>query len=126
MRKPTASERKGGRQRRPSAPAEKSRRRATATSKSRSRSKVSKAKPTLSSGEGRVTGPRSSESVLYKVSPISERGQAGRGKYVYCIIEASDTQRFGAVGIGAEPSEVYTVHYKNLAAVVSEAPLEVL
>jgi Gas vesicle synthesis protein GvpL/GvpF len=49
-----------------------------------------------------------------------------RGKYVYCIIESSDPLRFGPIGIGADPSDVYTVHYKNLAAVVSDAPLEVL
>ena len=34
--------------------------------------------------------------------------------------------RFGPIGIGTDPSDVYTVHYKNLAAVVSDAPLEVL
>jgi hypothetical protein len=51
---------------------------------------------------------------------------ASRGKYVYCIIEAPDALRFGPIGIGADPSDVYTVHYKNLAAVVSDAPLEVL
>jgi Gas vesicle synthesis protein GvpL/GvpF len=49
-----------------------------------------------------------------------------RGKYVYCIIEAADGLKFGPIGIGADPSDVYTVHYKNLAAVVSDAPLEVL
>jgi hypothetical protein len=51
---------------------------------------------------------------------------ASRGKYVYCIIEAGETLKFGPIGIGADPSEVYTVHFKNLAAVVSDAPLEVL
>jgi len=51
---------------------------------------------------------------------------ASRGKYVYCVIEASDQLRFGPIGIGADPSEVYSVHYRNLAAVVSDAPLEVL
>ncbi len=51
---------------------------------------------------------------------------ASRGKYVYCIIEAAEALRFGPIGIGADPSEVYTVHYRNLAAVVSDAPLEVL
>jgi hypothetical protein len=51
---------------------------------------------------------------------------ASRGKYVYCIIESTDPLRFGPIGIGADPSDVYTVHYKNLAAVVSDAPLEVL
>jgi hypothetical protein len=49
-----------------------------------------------------------------------------RGKYVYCVIEANDPLRFGSIGIGSDPSEVYTVHYKMLAAVVSDAPLEVL
>jgi hypothetical protein len=49
-----------------------------------------------------------------------------RGKYVYCIIESSDPLRFGPIGIGADPTDVYTVHYKTLAAVVSDAPLEVL
>jgi hypothetical protein len=51
---------------------------------------------------------------------------ASRGKYVYCIIEANDPLRFGPIGIGADPSDVYTVHYRTLAAVVSDAPLEVL
>jgi hypothetical protein len=48
------------------------------------------------------------------------------GKYVYCIIESTDALRFGPIGIGTDPSDVYTVHFKNLAAVVSDAPLEVL
>jgi gas vesicle protein GvpL/GvpF len=51
---------------------------------------------------------------------------ASRGKYVYCIIDSSEPLRFGPLGIGGDPSDVYTVHYKNLAAVVSDAPLEVL
>jgi hypothetical protein len=51
---------------------------------------------------------------------------SSRGKYVYCIIDSGDPLRFGLIGIGADPSDVYTVHYKNLAAVVSDAPLEVL
>src|SRR6266478_5188133 len=48
-----------------------------------------------------------------------------RGKYVYCIIQASDPLRFGPLGIGAEPAEVHTVHYKDIAAVVSDTPIEV-
>ncbi|MGH9144333.1 MAG: GvpL/GvpF family gas vesicle protein, partial [Vicinamibacterales bacterium] len=51
---------------------------------------------------------------------------ASRGKYVYCIIAAVEPLGFGPVGIGTQPSDVYTVHYKSLAAVVSDAPLEVL
>ncbi len=57
---------------------------------------------------------------------VSPEATGSRGKYVYCIIEAADPLRFGLIGIGADPSDVYTVHYRNLAAVVSDAPLEVL
>jgi hypothetical protein len=46
-----------------------------------------------------------------------------RGKYVYCIIESAEQRRFGAIGIGADPSEVYTVNFKDLAAVVSDTPM---
>jgi hypothetical protein len=45
---------------------------------------------------------------------------------VYCVIAAPDELRFGPIGIGAKPSEVYSVHYRSLGAVVSDAPLEVL
>ena len=72
---------------------------------------------------------RASEKVLHggrTTSAIEAGAGASRGKYVYCIIESSDPLRFGPIGIGADPSDVYTVHYKNLAAVVSDAPLEVL
>jgi hypothetical protein len=73
----------------------------------------------------KVTRP--AEQVLQKGKGAPEgNARTSRGKYVYCIIDAADPLRFGPIGIGAEPSEVYSVHYKNLAAVVSEAPLEVL
>jgi hypothetical protein len=58
--------------------------------------------------------------------PVNTGVAASRGKYVYCIIEANELLRFGPIGIGAQPSEVYSVHYKTLAAVVSDAPLEML
>jgi hypothetical protein len=77
-----------------------------------------------------VHGERRSKERLVlsgKTAPVADAHKgASRGKYVYCIIEASDPLRFGPVGIGADPSEVYSVHYKNLGAVVSDAPLEVL
>ena len=77
----------------------------------------------------KAIGRRPSEKILQggKVAPLADTAAStSRGKYVYCIIEAPDPLRFGPIGIGADPSEVYTVHYKNLAAVVSEAPIEVL
>src|SRR6266850_2035688 len=48
-----------------------------------------------------------------------------RGKYVYCIIQASEPLRFGPLGIGADPAEVHTVNYRDIAAVVSDTPIEV-
>ena len=47
------------------------------------------------------------------------------GVYVYCIIESGDPRTFGKIGIGARGDEVFTVHYRDLAAVVSRAPLVV-
>jgi hypothetical protein len=44
------------------------------------------------------------------------------GKYVYCIIRAGNPHSFGRIGIGSEPTEVTTIHYRDLAAVVSDAP----
>jgi hypothetical protein len=48
-----------------------------------------------------------------------------RGKYVYCIIESSEPLRFGPLGIGAEPADVHTINYRDIAAVVSDTPIEV-
>ncbi len=50
---------------------------------------------------------------------------ASAGKYVYCIIKAEQPLRFGALGIGAEPAEVHTVHFRDIAAVVSNTPMVV-
>jgi hypothetical protein len=48
-----------------------------------------------------------------------------RGKYVYCVVQSSAPLRFGPLGIGTEPAEVHSVHYKELAAIVSDTPVEV-
>jgi hypothetical protein len=70
---------------------------------------------------------RSAEKVVHNRAAVVETAAGvSRGKYVYCIIESNDPLRFGTIGIGGNPSDVYTVHYKTLAAVVSDAPLEVL
>ena len=49
-----------------------------------------------------------------------------RGKYVYCVIQSADPLKFGTVGIGDNGSEIHTVHYRDLAAVVSDVPLGIL
>lgn len=48
-----------------------------------------------------------------------------RGKYVYCIIRTKEPLRFGPIGIGAQPTEVHTIAFKDIAAVVSDTPIEV-
>ncbi len=47
------------------------------------------------------------------------------GKYVYCIIKTEDDHDFGSIGIGGEANRVYTVHHKDLAAVVSDTPIRI-
>jgi hypothetical protein len=47
------------------------------------------------------------------------------GKYVYCVVGASEVLRFGPIGIGAKPAEVHTINYRDIAAVVSDTPIEV-
>ena len=72
---------------------------------------------TSSSSPGLPSGPKPQPAAAATPS---------RGKYVYCIINSDKPLRFGSIGIGVDPPDVYTIHYKNLAAVVSDAPLEVL
>jgi hypothetical protein len=49
-----------------------------------------------------------------------------RSKYVYCIIRSAVPRRFGAIGLGVEPTDVHTVSFREVAAVVSDTPEEVL
>jgi hypothetical protein len=51
---------------------------------------------------------------------------ARTGKYVYCIIKSAQPLRFGKTGIGDERAEVYTINYRDLAAVVSDVPIGLL
>jgi hypothetical protein len=47
------------------------------------------------------------------------------GKYVYCVIKSERPLSFGLLGIGPEPAEVHTVHYRDIAAIVSNTPMVV-
>src|SRR5919202_1645971 len=51
--------------------------------------------------------------------------QADSGIYVYSIIESHEPRSFGKIGIGGRGDEVFTVHYRDLAALVSRTPLVV-
>jgi len=132
--------RKGGRARAAvPPPAKASVKKAIATQTRKAAKPMKPAKPNGAGRGGAMAKPpaRSARTAIDRKSAERERivhgghaAQPGvgasRGKYVYCIIESSDVLRFGPIGIGADPSDVYTVHYKTLAAVVSDAPLEVL
>jgi len=50
---------------------------------------------------------------------------AEAGKYVYCIIKSARPRDFGQIGIGEGTNRVYTVHYDELAAVVSDTPIRI-
>jgi hypothetical protein len=55
--------------------------------------------------------------------PDVDRASTGRGRYVYCIIRASQPLKFGAIGMDEQWADVYTINYKDMAAVVSDVPI---
>jgi hypothetical protein len=84
---------------------------------------------------GRPAHPRAGSRLEFldrEAQPALRRGDTLRadeagaeGKYVYCIIQSPVQQRFGPLGIGPDPTIVHTVHYRDLAAVVSSTPMVV-
>ncbi len=54
-----------------------------------------------------------------------EAGGLEEGKYVYCIIKSPKPREFGQIGIGEGTNNVYTVHFGELAAVVSDTPIRI-
>lgn len=59
------------------------------------------------------------------VSRTPDPQQLSEGIYVYCVIESPEPRGFGKIGIGGRGDEVYTIHHRELAAVVSQTPLMV-
>ena len=51
--------------------------------------------------------------------------ESNEGRYVYCIIKSERPLSFGPLGIGQDPAQVNTVHYRDIAAVVSNTPMVV-
>jgi hypothetical protein len=49
--------------------------------------------------------------------------EQNEGKYVYCVIKSERQLSFGLLGIGPEPAEVHTVHFRDIAAIVSNTPV---
>jgi hypothetical protein len=77
--------------------------------------------------------PPSAPEARDAISPVAVRALApehvslegSRGKYVYCVIHAEKALNFGPLGIGTEPTEIHTVNFKDIAAVVSDTPIAV-
>jgi hypothetical protein len=74
-------------------------------------------------------GRRRLERVRLPAEPARSRPRPLRdpnaGKYVYCIVQSERPLSFGPLGIGSDPAEVHTVHYRDIAAVVSDTPMVV-
>jgi hypothetical protein len=85
-------------------------------------------RPAASSAEpARPPAPKPMLALLGSAAPrLSSLPTPARSKYVYCVVRCSGPLRFGPIGIGTEPAEVHTIHYKELGAVVSDTPVEVL
>jgi hypothetical protein len=47
----------------------------------------------------------------------------GEGCYIYGIIGASHRQEFGPIGIGGRGDVVYTLPYRDIAAIISRSPI---
>jgi hypothetical protein len=64
------------------------------------------------------------ESVVERTpKPAASPNRSDRGRYVYCIIRANAPLKFGAIGMDEEWADVYTINYKDMAAVVSDVPM---
>src|SRR5690242_13671637 len=72
-----------------------------------------------------ATPPRE-KAQAQRADDAQSAADSARGKYVYCVIQSADSLKFGAAGIGDNGTEIHTVHYRDLAAVVSDVPLGVL
>jgi hypothetical protein len=98
--------------------------------KKRAGKKKKPAPPRRAAAPARAAAPpaprRSARPEVDPADPARARASGDRrGKYVYCIIRTKEPLRFGPVGIGAEPTDVHTISHRELAAVVSDTPIEV-
>jgi hypothetical protein len=52
-----------------------------------------------------------------------DRDHAVRGRYVYCIIRANQPLKFGGIGMDETWPDVYTINFKDMAAIISDVPI---
>jgi hypothetical protein len=107
-------------QKRPAkAPVRRGRSRTTAPSERRQRNAPAAVAATSKLGRVRITPAQAPSRREARVEETNE------GRYVYCIIKADASLSFGPLGLGADPTNVHTVSYKDIAAVVSRTPMVV-
>ncbi len=46
------------------------------------------------------------------------------GRYIYCVTERAEEERFGPLGIGGRGDDLYTIGCREIAAVVSDSPVK--
>jgi hypothetical protein len=71
---------------------------------------------------GSSSGPASDPTLSRALAAAVREDRSGLGKYVYCIVRSAFPLTFGTIGIGGEPADVYTVNWRELAAVISDSP----
>jgi len=85
-----------------------------------------KSEPATRKGDSGVRArPEAARGKLERVKVPPQRPDGSEGKYVYCIIRSEQPLSFGPLGLGPEPAEVHTIHYRDIAAVVSNTPIVV-
>jgi hypothetical protein len=99
----------------------------------RSRGGITKQERTAEQAVTRVTHETEVRGTETRIERVVERApkpsladvdrSAGRGRYVYCIIRSTQPLKFGAIGMDEQWADVYTINYKDMAAVVSDVPI---
>jgi hypothetical protein len=99
----------------------------------RARGGISKQDRTAEEAVTRVTHETEVRGTETRVERVVERApkpsladvdrSAGRGRYVYCIIRSTQPLKFGGIGMDEQWADVYTINYKDMAAVVSDVPI---
>src|SRR5262249_40876328 len=84
-------------------------------SKKKAPAKVRKASRATSTND---VSPHSGE-----IAAEAHSAPSAEGCYVYGVIEADSPLVFGRIGIGGAGESVYTIHYQDIAAVVSRTPI---
>jgi hypothetical protein len=91
------------------------------------RERTAKAVPPPPNARGKLerVRMRAQTATTVRAGAAGPPDEPNEGKYVYCVIKSERQLSFGLLGIGPEPAEVHTVHYRDIAAIVSNTPMVV-